>query len=75
MFRRSGSTWIVAAAAIGIFAVILALGTHGLMARDAARATAQLPVLRMETVTIVGERMQAAIPATQVANSRLPTVR
>jgi hypothetical protein len=45
------------------------------MARDAARATAQLPVVRMEAVTIVGERMQEAMPATQVANSRLPTVR
>jgi len=75
MFRRSGSTWIVAAAAAGIFAVIVVLGTHGLMARDAARESARLPVVRMETVTIVGERMQDSMPATQVANSRMPTVR
>jgi hypothetical protein len=58
---RKPANLIIAVAALGV-AAATAFGVHALQVRHSADEVARLPVVRMETVVIIGERAQAATP-------------
>ena len=61
----------LAATAIGSIALMVTLSIHGMNDRAKAREIARLPVVKLEAVTITGDRQLASQPtATQVARTQ-----
>jgi len=65
----------LAAVAVGSIALMVMLSIHGLNERAKAHEIARMPVVKMEPVTVIGERQVAGQPsatppsATQVART------
>ncbi len=61
----------LAAIAIGSIALMVVLSIHGLNDRAKAREIARMPVVKLEPVTIVGERQVALQPgSTKLAGTQ-----